>query len=237
MDLITAFGSNKIIYQNEAWVDADLLLEILLRTLEIRKVPVLNQSFTRGLMTEILADKNTFIIFCVGAWTKSLLSNLEFEIPRHILNQQKLTFGSTFYGPDVFEHYNENFILHDKISYVPRHKLTICGSRRKQFISSTTAKISALNDTYFGNASVREKEFLEFASLKFDDAPFLKKDVTLKNKSGFRVGFGNHEFVVEKLNLISRQTTRCIVCAGAHKSGFIYAPMMGSHVEKLLVSM
>jgi hypothetical protein len=60
----------------------------------------------------------------------------------------------------------------------------------------------------------------------------LKNDSIINKMHGYRVGYGHEELVVEKI-YSNDQNLNIFVCAGAHKSGYLFAPVVGSILQNL----
>ncbi|WGL61009.1 FAD-dependent oxidoreductase [Pigmentibacter sp. JX0631] len=225
--------NNTIIYENEAWVDGKKLLLLLRNVLEKRSVNIEKNDFNLSYYKDIIRKSHCKnIIFCVGAWTKPLLNELQFELPLE-LAKERLTIGSTFEGEKLF-HLNE-YSLVEKVSLVTKDKITLSGNSFINYISSSTAKINNLNDIG-NNDRLYEKniKFLNFLQNLFIDFPHNISNIKLlKQIDGYRVGFGHSEIVLTEL-VSKNDNIKKFICAGAHKSGFLFAPVIGERMQKML---
>lgn len=239
LNAIVSQEPNQIIYQNEAWVDARALMKILLNVLEKRCVSFVQEHFSQLHFKKYSQQKNTIIIFCTGAWTKNLLTELEIPAPQKIESQERLTTGMTFFGDNVFENDDVRFVLQDKICHQKKEKMTFSGPKRRQCLSSLTEKITASQFLIQENGFSIEKEkiehFLNFAKSPLENSPFLKENVQLEQIKGFRVGYGSSELLIEKVFFNTNIFSQAVVCSGAHKSGFLFAPVMGEKIESLFL--
>ncbi|WP_186648047.1 FAD-dependent oxidoreductase [Fluviispira vulneris] len=235
IDFILKEGKRKIIYQQEGWVNSFILMQLLTDVLSKRKVNFINKQFTKidlDKLSEVGHKHN--IIFCTGAWTELLLRDLEIPIPEQMKKTKRMTVGTTFYGKNIFENYSEDYVLMEKIAENMKTKVTMSGPIENQSISSSTLKINDINIFNETELFEKNKELIKLCSESFANEPYLTK-TNIKNleyKTGVRIGYGHSELVIEKLNLKSEHTTG-YVCAGAHKSGFLFAPMVGTLLEKL----
>lgn len=226
-------NNNSIIYANEAWVDAKKLLQLLRHILLKRDVIIEKKEFNLDYYNNLIKNydcKN--IIFCVGAWTKSLLQELQFTLPKEF-EKERLTIGSTFMGEKLF-HLNE-YALIEKNSLKTKEKITLSGTNSINYISSSTVKIDKLTDNInFDKLSEKNKKLLDFLQNLSIDFSFKNLDLSaLKQIDGYRVGFGHSEIVITELQSKS-SGIRSFVCAGAHKSGFLFAPVIGERMQKML---
>lgn len=239
LDSITIQSHNQIIYQNEAWVDARSLMKVIWGILEKRAVSFIQESFSQIHLKKYSQQKNTITIFCTGAWSKSLLTELELPLPPALKGRERLTAGMTFFGKNIFENSDVKFVLQDKIYYDQKEKMTFSGPVERQTLSSLTIKLESLDFRSQNKKQIIENEkvdtFLNLAKLSFENSPFLKENVNLEQVEGFRVGYGPSEIAVEQIFLNTSLSSQGLICAGAHKSGFLFAPMMGEKIESLFL--
>ena len=222
-DSILPHKENSIIYSDEAWVDAQMLLNLLTNVLKKRNVNFIHQHFSKKKLHEILAQKmSNVLIFCAGAWTKQLLVELELPLPNGFNKSERLTLGSTFQSSRIIE--NNNFILYEKISEGLKYKVTFSGNKPNQTISASSMRIQNLNSPYQADLKIKNEMLLKLAS----NNASLEED--LVEKTGLRVGYSHSEILIEPVNLTSKNS-KAIVCCGAHKSGFLFAPLLGQKIE------
>lgn len=230
---INKLGENKIQYNNESWVNAKLLLNILNKVLALRGVTFIKDKFDNSTLNNILThtSKNT-IIFCTGAWTKSLLTNLGFELPKKMQQKERLTFGSTFFGNNIFENFNNDFVLQEIVSENLKNKITFSGNSNCHYLSSSSIKVNDIN--FFDEELLKNKnaEILSLSKVSISNSPVLKHDAIINKMQGYRVGYGHEELVVEKI-YSNDKNLNIFVCAGAHKSGYLFAPVVGSILQNL----
>ncbi|APJ04721.1 FAD-dependent oxidoreductase [Silvanigrella aquatica] len=229
-------GNHKIIYEEESWVNASSLLALLQEVLTHRGVKFFKSTFGYHEYQNILqSNKNIKLIICAGAWSKDLIANLNLSLPESMKKKQRLTLGSTFYGENVLKNYNENFIIHEIVSENLKEKVTFSGNNDNYYISSSTLKVENVSDFDENLLSKKNKNLLELSKINLADSPFLSADENLKisKRDGFRVGYGHSEIVLEKLNAPGVHMS-VYVCAGAHKSGYLFAPVLGAMLQEML---
>ena len=132
-------------------------------------------------------------------------------------------------------------------------KLTFSGNKEKVFISSTSVKENNSNilnndnkdnyDDFLKNLKKENINFLNFLknSEEFPDCPIVKNSeqkenltLTFHEQNGIRIGFGHQEIIIEHIKNTQNCEKACLfVCAGAHKSGFLFGPVIGPKIESL----
>ena len=229
---LSIVNSKNIEYAGEACVNANALLEILrIRCLQqgvvIEQGEVESKAAIKYKFFNHFKDKAQHIILCAGAWTPNILQKWEIEnIPTH-----KYRYGSTWILPNDFEtgKYLKTLSLLEFVETDRKHKFTLSNPSGKElFLSSSSHAADSLGDTE------------RFAT---EDAAYLDRCAKLLNRmvrqelpepvetlSGMRLRFGHKELWCEKLQ------EDLTVCAGAHKSGFILAPVLGEHVRSVIDS-
>jgi glycine/D-amino acid oxidase-like deaminating enzyme len=212
----------QIQYENEAWVHAPTLLKLLKDYLIFKKIEFIRDNV--GI--KYLQDKNTATIFCTGAWTPQILYQLGLPLPRGFLKPPHLTMGSTLRGPNIFTNLHPQTVLQEKVSRGQKTKITFSGSAQNQYLSSTTTKLFYNPDFSFqitedqqNELTLQNQALLQEARAATYTGPTLLPKTNLDIATGLRIGFGH-----------------AVVCAGAHKSGFLFAPMVGEIVYQTLNS-
>lgn len=226
-DSILASEENKIIYYDEAWIDRAVLLSLLRRVCEKRGVKFVQKEFSDE--DAKVSSEEDCLIFCTGAWTKSLLESLSFPIPNGLFEKERMTFGSTFF---LEKNERENDIVLDEfVSSELKSKVTLSGSDKIKYISSSTVKVNSFSDATNQEkiSNLNENNEILFDILEKNKI-FVEKD-KLTRRDGFRIGYGHSELVLEK---IKKGKFNFIVCAGAHKSGFLFAPVVGEKIFEML---
>lgn len=222
-DFILANKENEIIYQNEAWVHADQLLTLLKVVLKNRGITFIQNKFSMKLLEEIKGNnEKSVVIFCAGAWTKELLIDLELTLPQGFNKSERLTIGSTFYTQ---QNYNNDYVLFEKIAPFLKQKVTISGNSANLYISSSSIKteLDLKLDTENDELKKKNSDLINLA-----EASLVLKG-NIEEKIGYRVGYGHSEILIESVNLCSNNVT-AVVCCGAHKSGFLFAPIVGEKI-------
>ena len=140
----------------------------------------------------------------------------------------------------------EKDVLLEDVSSNFESKVTLSGGARELIASSTTVKIEPARVTSENVQSAQmpltqdaesavekavsalDTQAREFARRLGKSEPLGKAEV----RTGVRVGFGHQEIVITKL--IEKWNTCCVsLCVGAHKSGFLFAPVVGEQMHKL----
>jgi hypothetical protein len=244
LDLNAIFknDNDQIIYKDEAWIDAEFLLNLLNKVLDKRGVQFLSGNFSKDYLNQIFNKKpesECRIILCTGAWTKALMNNLNWPIPTSLNKSERSTIGSTFFSNSDFYSFIkrkelkiDNIALYEKVSSDFKYKVTFSGNEGQLFLSSSSLKMTVENELEYYQKMLSQKndEILKFAlgNEELDANSF-------RIKSGVRVGYGHSELVVEKISLIDKQF-KAYLCCGAHKSGFLFAPVIGEMLYSLLMS-
>lgn len=234
IDSIVPYEENSIIYKDEGWIDATLLISLLKAILKKRAVNFINKSFSKMDLQEIFNQNGeNLIIFSAGAWTKQLLKELELPLSSGFNKPERLTIGSTFTTQHTYSSVLNDFVLYEKVSqFSLKKKVTLSGNSLNQYISSSTVKIKSLshfenvNSFYKNELNKKNEELILLAKGSIADV----QDGRLE-KIGLRVGYGHSEILIEPLNILN-ENTRAIVCCGAHKSGFLFAPLLGEKIEE-----
>ena len=239
---ICKLHETQIQYQDEAWVDASILMQLLRLVLENRGVKFIEECLDeRSLLSEkmhLLKERDPILV-CTGAWTLEFLQSMELSLPAALQKSRRLTVGSTVSLKKRSQ--SPDFCLVDLVGHAGRTKVTLSGNDEETHVSSTTLRIEnkesfdeemrktlqTLDDTMLNSA-------LQF--MQGTDAPveegFAHEDI-LHHKTGMRIGFGHSELVAVKLDE-TFEGHPLLVCAGAHKSGFLFAPVIGEVISQVL---
>jgi hypothetical protein len=226
-------------YGDEAWIDAQYLLTLLegiciKRGVRFSESDVMN-GFDRA-SAEVFFDH---IVLAAGSYTPRILTawgangeNSAFKKSR------RWSYGGTL------EVFNSGWSMPEGISLLevvssagPLTKLTFSGAAGRLFCSSVSVKCAdrgfAQLPEQFDAATVEEQKqkMLQLASEIFGLDP---EQTSCRFRFGLRLGFGHSELVCERLpvpaSLSGVAGHSLIVAAGAHKSGFLFAPCMGELV-------
>lgn len=218
-----------IFYKNEAWVRSEWLLGLLKDVLDKRQVPLKIQD-----SDEIHAHSNNHIISCMGSDVT--------KIPAISGLKHKKTVGTTYFcdahtSQKIYEKLNN--LGHQIQSqadqcalwtfHIPNHnetqtKVTVSGNGQRMFFSSTT--FPAEEDPL--QIFMQEQKFQEKLKKFFLDQ--FQLNLELQGISGTRIRFGHSEWILKDI-ADKASVKRHIVCGGAHKSGFLIAPVIGEKIE------
>lgn len=231
-DSILIGENNTVIYKDEAWVDALQLLKILKKVLIKRSVKFEQATFDKEIYSNIVQEnKCKNIIFCTGAWTKDLIKNLSITVPVE-MTKERLSIGSTFYGENLI--YLNNHALIEKNADDLKTKVTFSGNNKKQFLSSTTVKIKNIGYNYQNELNIANLKLIALAKeYQVNNVITIPNEKNLNKTDGYRVGFGHSEIIISEL-FDNCHNIKKIVCAGAHKSGYLFAPVIGAKVQNFL---
>ncbi len=235
-----------ISYKNEFWVDANWLLNLLHKTLIKRNIKM--NSSENGFTEHQIGISH--IIYCMGAWTNS---KNQFNI-----KLGKVTYGITCFldeknSAEFFESLIQieaqftNNKNEKKVSLYSFHyyddkgekiKFTISGQKNRIYFSSTT--IILKDDIPFTEGFFKNEYDNINIDFKKNIHKFLKenfnRDTIIYSVEGYRIRYGHQEFLVQEICNADQSYYKKIVCAGAHKSGFLIAPVISEIVEKILMS-
>ena len=234
-DSIIKIEKNKIMYKNESWVNSSFLLNILKKVLIQRGVKFIYTDFNNDFYHNFLKfNEKENLIFCTGAWTKTLLTTLGIKLPNQMEKQERLTIGSTYFGKNILNNFDPKFVLHEIISDNMKEKVTFSGYENKYFISSSTLKLNNIYEFEEKYLELKNNILLKLSKNSNYNSPFCNNlEGNISKLDGFRVGYGHSEIIIEKLNS-PNSNINAVVCAGAHKSGYLFAPVVGSMVQNLL---
>lgn len=212
-DTIRLGDANTILYEGEAWVDGQRLMTLIRQVLASRNVEFVLSDFE----TFYSDAKFKHYVICAGAFSKSLLQRLGLPQPKGFQQKERITYGSTFYLDRAFA---SQFTLVENST--AQTKFTLSGNETRTYFTSSHQRSTDLVQPSQIDALLIEAS-QEFMAAVRDCAM-----VTLSGErsfSGVRVRYGQSELVVERLG--GTQERSVVVCTGAHKSGFLYAPVVG----------
>ena len=216
---IKQISKETICYENEALVDAQELLTHLKSILLKRKVSFKRKKIAK--LEDVLSletkDEKTLIIFCTGAWTKGLLTEMGFTLPP-VFTKERLTFGLTTKVPCAELRDTDDVLLRDFI--VGETKLTLSRIGEHYHLASQSLRVDSLNEPSF--EELMKKRDLDLLLLP---EPYQSHFRSHNKQSlfGYRVAYGKEELVVSPLTHEKEPEKRFFVCAGAHKSGYLFA--------------
>ncbi len=230
---ITMGKNNTIIYEDEAWVDAVQLLCLLKKVLINRNVKFEKLEFDNKIYANLIKEKMCKnIIFCTGAWTKNLIKNLNISVPMEMA-KERLSIGSTFYGEELVN--LNGYSILEKNAADLKTKVTFSGNNKIHYISSTTVKIKEIDcNSNLKDLNIANQKLINLAKENQGSNIITISSQSKLNKiDGYRIGFGHSEIIVNEV-FDNNPDIKKIVCAGAHKSGYLFAPVIGSKLQKFL---
>lgn len=219
-------SENILGYKEEAWIDAKLFITtlknvLLKRNVKTFEMDVSNFQSHEDVLKYFSAKK---IVLCTGAWTQSVLNHFGFDL----LPKARYSIGSTIDVDSSFDEFSKQFddrpVVVEIRSIESKNKVVLSGSKSCLYLSSTSRRIETAEKEVDEALLLEDCQSLiwytqKHCNLNFDN---------FKIRTGLRVGFGHSELVVNKVNL------DVVVCCGAHKSGFMFAPEVGALVQTLL---
>ncbi|MEY2988531.1 MAG: hypothetical protein RJB13_2052 [Pseudomonadota bacterium] len=228
-------------YDGEAWVDALYLLRMLEAVCLSRGVQFLNKDARELAELLKLSDKLSDVILCAGSYSPSILESWGCA---NFFGGQGRKFRCSYGGTLCAE--VPNWYLPDGLSLLEfigdtaPEKVTFSGKLGRLFASSVS--VTCPFESSFLNLNAAEKHSV--ASQKQVVKTLLAKQFGLSLDSlkhewrwGWRLGFGHRELLVEQVpHRVDGFGGRIFLVAGAHKSGFLFAPVIGSLVGQKLQS-
>ncbi len=226
-------------YADEGWVDAEAMLQLLERICRKRGVGFLEANVMQVDAFPHEVQQPDHLILAAGSHTPQILSAWGVELTHPVFQKsRRWSFGGTLelkIHQDVMP--SGVTLLEIVPAQGPLSKLTFSGRRGRIFCSSISVKCA---DRGFSEPPVsvdlatveeQKKFMLEMVESTFGLSP---ASFTSQFRWGMRLGFGHSELVAEQLavpkNLENRLGKSLFVAAGAHKSGFLFAPCMGQLV-------
>lgn len=230
LNSVTRVGDSRLRYLEEAWVDGQALMALLESVCRARGV-VFEEALIEGRRDlDARVGESEPVVLCPGAFVLELLDGVGLERPVPLRRPARMTMGSTFVCSSEGFSAMDGEVLREHAGTEDNFKVTASGSRTRAYLSSTTLRVEC------GRAL--EPNGMELMAL---DAAFLERARALgevgegvepwERRSGARIGFGHSELVVDSVVAPVDWRGGCIVvCAGAHKSGFLFAPCVGELV-------
>jgi hypothetical protein len=226
-------------YDNEAWIDANYLLRMLEAVCRSRGVQFFNRDVRQFPELLKLNDKVSDIVVCAGSYSPRILeawgcANSFFGQARKF----RCSYGGTLCVEAPHWTLPEGFALLEFVGKCSPEKVTVSGNERQMFASSVS--VTCPYESSFLNLSAEEMTSVENQKQVMKDLLEIQlglKIDALKHewRWGWRLGFGHRELMVEQIHFQQEGFGgRVIVAAGAHKSGFLFAPMIGSLVGQKL---
>jgi len=232
-------GADSIEYGREAWVDAEVLLRLLEDVCRTRGVEFCECDVTDLVHLETLGRGAQALILCAGSKTPAVLEAWQVrELPPAFQKSRRWSYGATlaFEAPQV--QLPQGVALLEWVSDAALEKLTFSGTPERFFCSSVSAACPHPHNP--NTPGVPDAALLAQQQAVVVDAlkSFFGLELNSLNHSwrwGTRLGFGHRELVVEALpHSFSFIAGSVVVASGAHKSGFLFAPLIGSLVRQKL---
>jgi hypothetical protein len=231
--------TDTIEYGSEAWVDAEFLLRLLEDVCRARGVEFCECDVLQVTDFEAHSAGAQAIVICAGSETLRLLEAWQLnQLPEAFRKSRRWSYGATlsFEAPRL--QFPTGVSLFEWVSHAALEKLTFSGASGRYFCSSVS--VSCPNSPDANKPGEPDFEKLKQQQIVMKDA--LDKFFGLKlvdlNHSwrwGTRLGFGHKELVVEAVpHHFSFLAGPVVVASGAHKSGFLFAPLIGSLVRQKL---
>ena len=199
------------------------------------------------------------VIFATGAGSESLLNALslqpEEQAQVNLFKKPRYSAGSTFVSSKSFK---SPYVLLELADAQRQAKVTLSGNEEATFLSSTTLRVAQPNVLSQEEKLIwarKNNELIELSTSAQDSnvqayGPLNQTSCSdfakvlwgeLEERHGLRVGFGHKELLVAKLAAVEGTmppaVQTAVLCAGAHKSGFLYAPILAQHLlEQNLIS-
>lgn len=228
-------------YEDEAWVDALYLLELLEAVCRSRGVQFLQQDVRDFSHLNNLDEEVTDIIVCAGGYSPHIL---EAWGCADALGGQgrklRCSYGGTLCVKQPGRILPEGIALLEYINDDSPEKVTLSGNSHQLFASSVS--LPCVYQTSFLNLG--QDDHLNVERQKQVVMAVVENQLGLKTDSlnhewrwGWRLGFGHRELLVERIAASPQGFKgRIVLAAGAHKSGFLFAPLIGSLVGQKLQS-
>jgi hypothetical protein len=235
---IARSGECSIEYADEAWVDAQYLLALLEKVCRARGVVF--DELDVAEVSDISAHVGhcDHLILSAGAWTPRILSAWGADSNCGFLQKRRWSFGGTLEIETSARQIPENISLFEVVSELREPaKLTFSGNSRRLLCSSISVKCADRGMSEIpsqisvaGQIALQQKHMTEVAQ---EILGCELNQVPHRFHWGMRLGFGHCELVVEQLlvpALLPLVRKSLLVAAGAHKSGFLFAPCIGEIV-------
>jgi glycine/D-amino acid oxidase-like deaminating enzyme len=226
-------------YGDEGWVDAQYLLSLLEKVCALRGVAfsefdVINPD---GRFFETSAFDH--LILAAGSYTPRILAAWGAQGSEEVFRKtRRWSHGGTL------EILSPDWSMPDELSLIevvpasgPVGKVTFSGASGRLFCSSVSVKCQ---DSGFSSEpgqadlSMIEEQKQKILSLAVEFFGLNGEAASVRFRSGLRLGFGHSELICESISipaiLKGKVFHSLIVAAGAHKSGFLFAPCIGELV-------
>lgn len=240
--LIERAADCTIEYDNEAWIDSAFLLRLLeavcrSRGVEFCQVDVCQRDFILSLNQQPRA-----VIVCAGSYSPKVLNSwgrLQLSAGG-VARKLRLSYGGTLVVECSGWSLPSEIALLEFVGDCAPTKITLSGTQERLFASSVSIPCLGTNASQVLSDSDREAVRQQMNAVSSTLKERLNLDVdslTSTWRWGWRLGFGHRELVVEDIeHQIDGYHGQIVLAAGAHKSGFLFAPEIGSLVRQKLQS-
>lgn len=228
-------------YESEAWVDAQFLLRMLEAVCLGRGV-----RFVRGDVRQFewllsLAGEASSIVVCAGYYTPQILASWG-QAKTDMGNGRKLrcSYGGTLLTEVPGWSPPDDLALLEFVGESSPAKVTLSGEAGRLFASSVS--VSCCYDSSLGGLNEAHQQSVIQQKLTIQNILNEKLGLNLESlkhewRWGWRLGFGHRELIVEQIpHCLRGFDGRLLLAAGAHKSGFLFAPEIGALVGQKLQS-
>lgn len=229
-------------YDDEAWIDATFLLRLLTavcrnRGVEFRRVDACQQDFIVGFKKQPRA-----VIVCAGSQSPKVLSSWgRLDLSAGTMGRKhRLSYGGTLVVEGSSWSLPPDIALLEYVGDCDPTKVTLSGTQDRLFASSVSIACTETKAIQVLTASECEAVRQQMKTVSSVLRERLQLDLDSLKKTwrwGWRLGFGHKELVVEDIaHQIDGYRGQVVLAAGAHKSGFLFAPEIGSLVRQKLQS-
>lgn len=222
---IRKIGACEIEYEGEAWIDAVAFLALLRSVLRARGVQFLHASFPDDPFPDG-ATLSDGIVIAAGAWTPRILQRAGIALPPGLARKGlKYTAGTSFdlSGAQVPTGLRECALL-DVHAPGLETKHTFGGLPERACAAAADARCGSADADLAAALEEPESVFLRQSALTV---------IASMRRRGMRLRWGGSELVLQRLEC-GFGAVPLVLCAGAHKSGFALAPIVGGRVQHLL---
>jgi glycine/D-amino acid oxidase-like deaminating enzyme len=226
-------------YDGEAWVHAGRLLDLLERVCRRRGVSFSECDAMRESDFLSAVKDVDRLVLAAGATTPQILSVWGVQHEGELFRKsRRWSMGATL------EIENPNWSMPAGVSIlevVPAQgvltKLAFSGFAGRLFCSSISVKCADKGFAHQPDDAKRamiELQQKQLRELVFETFSFYPEEFRHQYRWGLRLGFGHSELLIESLavpaSFYSTRIKSLTVAAGAHKSGFLFAPRIGELV-------
>lgn len=227
-------------YNNEAWVDANELLIILEKVCSQRGVAFCEtDALNLDELQSMIKQDTDHLILAAGSMTTNILCHWQSDTINALFKKKRRwSYGATLEISNPPIHLPTGVALLELVpGNGPLEKITFSGNHTKLYCSSVSVKCTDLGPDRLPAPADRDiltsqkKNMIELFEAHFG---FSIDNLPHTFRWGLRLGFGHSELFVDTLpvpkNLRHLVKGSCLIAAGAHKSGYLFAPCIGAEV-------